>query len=683
MKSSPREPKCEAFFGGEDKRSQKQPKCDQHFVNRSARASSLGTVCGSGIFYLRERLQNYATQIAEKGPISSWFRPGSLYCQHLPGVSTCPRYYEGVSDHLNSVQKQIVNLKEASKIFAEVATLLELKNENQFKIRAFQSGSRTLETYPGTFEEFVSDVQEKKIKGFGPQLGEAILELHETEALVLHEELLAGFPDTLLDLLAIPGLGAKKLKALYTELQISSLSDLEAACYNGSVAALKGFGEKTAANLLEGIEKQREYQNQFRLDVALPQANQLLEFLRNLPGCAQAEIAGSLRRGSGTVKDIDLIAASSSPLELAKLFCGFEDIQKVISSGETKTSLLLKSGIQADLRIVQTQSFGSALVHFTGSKEHNTALRTRAKEFGAKLNEYGLSADSVFEPIANEEDVYNRLNLAFIYPELRENLGEVETAATLFSEGKHFPDLVTNADIRGVIHVHTRYSDGTESLEEMAEFVRSSGFEYIGISDHSRSAAYAGGLSIDEVKRQHDEIDALNERMSPFLILKGIESDILADGSLDYPDSVLETFDFVIASLHSQLRMPEKEMMARLKNAAANPYTTIIGHPSTRILLKRDAAEVNISQLLEYSAEHGVAVEINASPRRLDLDWRYHRRAVEFGVPLPICPDAHSIDGINDIRYGVLCARKGGLTVEQVPNTQSRDNFLEFLMSKK
>ncbi len=568
-------------------------------------------------------------------------------------------------------------------IFAEIAVLLELKGENQFKVRAFQNAARNLKSLELSTEELIEQLKLKTIKGFGAQLSESIFTLYETGTLPAHQELKAEFPDTILDLLDVPGLGAKKIKVLYQEKNISSLDELEQACKENTLEGLKGFGKKTIQNILAGIVQLRKYRSRFRYDEAITHAQALSEYLQQSDSCTSVEITGSLRRGMETVKNIDILAVSAAPENLISHFIKYPEMKSIISQGSAKSAILLNSGIAADLNVVEPPSLPSALLHFTGSKEHNTALQALAKERRLKLNEHGLFDGESPLSLNSEEDIYRHLELAAIPPELRENLDELERAASSFRANAPLPKLVCLDDMKGIIHAHTTYSDGSAKLKEMALEVRDRGFQYFGVSDHSRTATYAGGLTIDDIKRQHAEIDKLNEELAPFRIFKGIESDILADGSLDYPDSVLETFDFIIASLHSQLTMKRPEMMKRLEAAIANPYTTILGHVSTRKLLLREPADIDIPRIIELAAEHSVAVEINANPKRLDLDWRFCRQAQQLGVAIPICPDAHSPQGIDDIRYGVVTARKGGLRPADVLTTWDLKQVETYFANKR
>ncbi|MDR9417172.1 MAG: DNA polymerase/3'-5' exonuclease PolX, partial [Gracilimonas sp.] len=434
-----------------------------------------------------------------------------------------------------------------------------------------------------------------------------------------------------------------------------------------------------------------KFEERCRLDEAEAIAIPVFNSLKDLDGVQQIEIAGSFRRGLETIGDIDiLIAAEEDRIsELFDVFTSHERVTEILGRGDTKSSVRTKEGRQVDLRIVKPEEFSAALMYFTGSKEHNVVMRQRARARGMSLNEYGLfklteDGDTDFDaPIefSSETDIYQKLDLHFVPPELREDRGEFE----IYEEQKDF-HLVTDEDIRGVIHAHSTWSDGKYSIKEMAEACRERGYEYLGLTDHSKTAAYAGGLSVDEVKQQWEEIDQLNEEFKEagknFVIFKGIESDILADGSLDYEDDILEDFDFVIASVHQSLNMPREEMMERMRNAIKNPYTRILGHPTGRLLLKRNGSDLDLNELVALAAEHNTAIEINANPHRLDIDWRFGNKAQEVGMMTSINPDAHTTEGIDDIPYGVRIARKGKYGPDRVLNTKSAEEVRKFFEAR-
>ncbi len=577
----------------------------------------------------------------------------------------------------------LLTAKELALALEEIATLLELKGENPFKIRAYTAAARTLSALTMPLSDFIDAIAAHQVKGFGPAITEKVTILYQTGSLPYLEELRGGFPTEIRQLLQVPGLGAKKVKILFDELKIASIADLERACNENKVAALKGFGDKTQQKILQGITQFRNFSDQYLLIDARNVGLAVLERLQSSGLATKVELAGSLRRSKEVVRDIDLLAASKTPKKLMELFVSHPLVGSVTAHGETKSSIVLSNGIAADLRVVSDTEFPAALQYFSGSKEHNTIVRGIAKKKGLKLNEYGLFKGEKALRLSSEEELYHALGLAFIPPEARENQGEIELAQKLFSEGKSFPQLVSAGDIKGILHAHTTYSDGKNTLAELAVAVRDFGYEYLGVSDHSQSAAYAGGLRVEAIKRQHEEIDELNQKLAPFIIFKGIESDILADGSLDYLDSVLESFDFVIASVHSRFGMSEDEMTSRIIRAASNPFTTILGHMTGRLLLQREGYPLDVRAVLETCATHGVAVELNANPRRFDLDWRFLRLATELKIPIPINPDAHAIDQVPFVNLGVGIARKGWLTSAQVLNCRDARAMQEFFHARK
>ena len=424
------------------------------------------------------------------------------------------------------------------------------------------------------------------------------------------------------------------------------------------------------------------------INEAIEIADPMYDFMKKQKGVESIDIAGSLRRRLETIGDIDLLVGATSEhvSDLFDAFTGHELVTEILGRGETKSSIRTESGRQVDLRVVKPEQFPAALMYFTGSKEHNVVMRQRARERGMSLNEYGLfklsdKGETNFDqPVSysSEEDIYKKLDLHFVPPELREDMGEFD-----FFEKNEKADLLEQDQLRGVLHAHSTWSDGKYSIQEMADACIERGYEYLGLTDHSKTAAYAGGLSIDDLKRQWEEVDTLNEEYTkgdkPFRILKGIESDILSDGSLDYPDDVLEQFDLVIASVHASLDMPRDKMMDRFRNAIKNPYTRIVGHPTTRLLLKRSASDMDMNELIDLAAEHNTAIEINANPHRLDLDWRHGRKAKDVGLMSAICPDAHTVDGLDDVRYGVCIARKAWFGPDRILNTKSVDELLSWL----
>ena len=558
----------------------------------------------------------------------------------------------------------------------EIGTILELQGENPFKCRAYLNGARTLETSATDLTELVRTNRLGELPGIGDALREKITTLITTGKLPYLEELRSSIPAGLLPLLDLPGLGPKKLRALRDKLKIESLEALTQACQDGRLAALEGFGEKTAANLLEAIDRHANYKKLHRLGTALPAARTLLEHLKQSPLVLHAEIAGSLRRGKEVVKDLDLIASSKKPKEVMKLFVSSPNVEKVVNHGETKSSVILTGGIPCDLRVIPPESWATALAHFTGSKEHNIALRQRAIDRGLHLSEWGLLKGKSKTPLKlkDEKELHKALGLAFIPPELREDSGEIAAA-----EKDELPDLLTRDQIRGCLHNHTLASDGQDSLSSMAQAAAEQGLEWLGIADHSKSSFQANGLDAKRLETQIEEIRLLNSKKPKCTLLAGTECDILKDGKLDFPDSLLSELDYVVASVHSGFTSDEKEMTQRIIRAMENPHVTCLGHPTGRLLLEREAYPLNIPKILDAAAATGTWIELNANPWRLDLDWRWWHKARDLGILCCINPDAHKTSHLRFLDFGVTLARKGWLRAQDVVNTRTLSQLRKLL----
>ena len=558
----------------------------------------------------------------------------------------------------------------------EIGTILELQGENPFKCRAYLNGARTLETSATDLTELVRTNRLGELPGIGDALREKITTLITTGKLTYLEELRSSIPAGLLPLLDLPGLGPKKLRALRDKLKIESLEALTQACQDGRLAALEGFGEKTATNLLEAIDRHANYKKLHRLGTALPAARTLLEHLKQSPLVLHAEIAGSLRRGKEVVKDLDLIASSKKPKEVMKLFVSSPNVEKVVNHGETKSSVILAGGIPCDLRVIPPESWATALAHFTGSKEHNIALRQRAIDRGLHLSEWGLLKGKSKTPLKlkDEKDLHKALGLAFIPPELREDSGEIAAA-----EKNELPDLLTRDQIRGCLHNHTLASDGQDSLSSMAQAAAEQGLEWLGIADHSKSSFQANGLDAKRLEKQIEEIRLLNSKKPKCTLLSGTECDILKDGKLDFPDSLLSELDYVVASVHSGFTSDEKEMTQRIIRAMENPHVTCLGHPTGRLLLEREAYPLNIPKILDAAAATGTWIELNANPWRLDLDWRWWHKARDLGILCCINPDAHKTSHLRFLDFGVTLARKGWLRAQDVVNTRTLSQLRKLL----
>ena len=549
-----------------------------------------------------------------------------------------------------------------------IGLLLELKGENAFKTRAYANAARAVETCAGNIEQMAREERLGEIPGIGAAIAAKIAELVQTGRLEYYEKLRAEFPATLFDLFELQGVGAKKIKALYEQLGVAGIPDLEAACKNGRVAALAGFGEKTAAKMLAAIEARGKYADSFRLGTVAPLAENLLEHLRGHPDVSQACIAGSYRRRKETLHDLDFIVATRDPAGVTARFTSHEAVEDIIAQGPTKTSVRLKTGVQADLRVVTNEQYPFALVYFTGSKEHNVKLRGLALARGWTLNEYrmapveGKTAAPV-PAIHDEADLHAALGLEYIEPELRENRGEIEAAAA-----HELPALITLENLRGTFHNHTTASDGRSTLQEMAAAARLLGLEYLGIADHSKSSFQAHGLDAKRLLAQREQIRLLNGTFEDFRLFAGTECDILKDGTLDFPDDVLGQLDYAVASVHNVFNLPEAEMTARIIRAISNPHITMLGHLTGRLLLSREGYAVDVPAVIEAAAATGTWIELNANPSRLDMDWRWWPLAREKGVLCVINPDAHNTAGLQQLWFGVAIARKGWLTRKDVVN---------------
>jgi DNA polymerase (family 10) len=559
-------------------------------------------------------------------------------------------------------------------ILDEIGTLLEVQGENPFRCQAYHTAARSLLQLEENLSDLVAAGKLDQVQGIGKTLQEKITTLVTMGRLPFYEDLRRRTPPGLTQMLRLPGMGPKKVKALHDKLGVVDLAALKAACEAGRVAALTGFGSKTEQKILEGIRFLDQAGERVRLDQAEALAQALVEGLKDCAGVIRMELCGSLRRRKETINDIDILISSTDHVPVMDCFATLPGVVEVLARGESKTSVAVDRSryggkplrIQADLRVVRDDQFPFALHYFTGSKEHNVAMRARAQDRGLKLNEYELAGPERRVKCKEEADIFAALDLDYIPPELREHTGELAAAA------QHvLPRLIEPGDIRGTFHCHTNWSDGAATLEEMARAAKRLGFGYLGIADHSQSLTVANGLSPDRVRRQHAEIDELNSRLHGIRLLKGTECDILADGSLDFDDALLETFDYVVASVHSHFGQSEEEITARIVRAVSHPRVTMLGHATGRLLLKREGYKVNVEAVLQAAARHGTLVEINAHPQRLDIDWVHCKRAKALGVRLVINPDAHSTDDLEYVRYGVDVARRGWVEKADVFNTET------------
>ena len=588
------------------------------------------------------------------------------------------------------MQQISMDKNQVANLLDEIASLLELKEgSNPFEVRAYQNASRAVNGLDGDIEQLTREGKLKGVPGLGSTIIKRIEEVVETGHIALYDELVETTPPVKLEMMRIPGVGPKKINAIYNQLHVNSIPDLVQACEENKVAALPGFGKKTQDKIVQGIAFLAQHAGRFLYPVAEEEASHIYTVLKELPEIVRLQVGGSLRRRRETIGDIDMVASvADSASEDARrkimdVFTSQPSVQAITGKGETKSSVVLSSGINMDLRVVNDSQFPYTLHHFTGSKEHHIPLRRRALSMNMTINDYGLFKGKEphleLVPCKDETDIYAALGMAYIEPELREDMGEIEAAVN-----GTLPALVQQSDLKGVLHVHSTWSDGQNTIREMAEACIARGLTYLGLTDHSKTAAYAGGLNEEDLRRQHEEIDQLNKEFAGRLrILKGIECDILRDGSMDFADDILATLDFVVASIHSLFNLSPEEQTQRMLRAISNPYVDIIGHPTGRILLGREGYALDIDAMIDVAAEHGVCIEINAHPSRLDLDWRYLHRARDKGIKIPIDPDAHIISGLDDMRFGVGIARKGWLRASDVLNTMTIDALLDFFNNRR
>ena len=578
---------------------------------------------------------------------------------------------------------------QVAEVLVSIATLLELKGENPFKVRAYLNGARAIEALNEPLGKVVGEGRLGEIKGIGDALQKKIGELVATGRLAYYEELKAATPPGLIAMLEVPGLGPKKVKALHDKLNLETVEELEQACKEGKVAGLEGFGEKTQANIREGIERRRAYASRHLLSDALSAGQRLLETLRLHPEVTRCSMAGSLRRYREVIGDIDLVASSKAPGRVLDYFTGQPGVLRIIAKGDTKASVLIEGGIQCDLRVVSDAQYASALMYFTGSKAHNIAMRQRAIDRGLRLNEYGLFRATeetrdprLLAPCRTEEEIFEQLGLHPIPPELREDTGEMAVA-----EKGPLPRLVEWTDLKGSLHNHSTWSDGHQRPEEIARAMSELGLAYWAITDHSRASFQANGLDASRLREEAAEIRSLNAQLAGegtrFRLLTGVEVDILKDGRLDLPDEALAELDVVIASIHQSFNQGEAEMTQRLIGAARNPFVHILGHLTGRLLLEREPYKVDPRAVIEACAETGTWIELNAHPSRLDMDWRLWPCAKANGVKCVINCDAHRFEDAGFLRLGAGIARKGWLEKKDVLNTLPLKGLLEELGRKR
>ncbi|MDI6728851.1 MAG: DNA polymerase/3'-5' exonuclease PolX [Thermodesulfovibrionales bacterium] len=565
--------------------------------------------------------------------------------------------------------------QEIARIFNEIADLLEIKGENPFRIRAYRRAAQNIEGLPKSVEEIPKE-ELLKVPGIGQDLAGKIEEYIKTGKMQAHEELKHEIPEGLLTLLSVPGLGPKTSKLLYEKLKIKGIDDLERLASEHKLVGLPGIKEKTEENILKGIEMLKRGKERQPLGKVLPIANDILEHLKKKAPVDKIDLAGSLRRWKDTIKDIDILATSDNPKEVMRVFVHLPHVKDVLMHGPTKSTVIIHEDLQVDLRVVEKESYGAALAYFTGSKAHNIRLREMAMKKGLKINEYGIFREKDKKKIGGEteEDIYKILGLPYIPPELREDQGEIEAA----QEGR-LPRLVTAEEIKGDLHVHSKWSDGSHTFEQLVDAAKECGYSYIAITDHSKGLGIARGLTGERLLEQKKEINAVNKKLKGFRIIHGIEVDIRSDGSLDISDDVLKELDIVVASIHSGFKQPRKQLTYRLVSAMKNPYVSIIAHPTGRLIGERDAYDVDMDEIFATAKKTGTAIEINAYPLRLDINDTYAKRAKEMGIPIVIATDTHVINQFDYMRYGVSIARRGWLEKDDVLNTLEAEKLFKRL----
>ena len=551
-------------------------------------------------------------------------------------------------------------------VFEEIADLLEIQGENPFRIRAYRNAARQMEAMGAPAADMVAGGEDlTELPGIGDDLAAKIEEIVKTGKCKALEKLRAKLPPTITTLLKLPGLGPKRVKVLYDKLDIKTIAQLRAAARAGKIHDLPGFGEKTEATIREALEQHAEAARRFKLAIAAQYAEPLKKYLEQAPGVQQVVLAGSYRRFKETVGDIDILVTATAPGKAMDRFTAYDEVKDVLAKGATRATVMLKSGLQVDVRVVEQECFGAALQYFTGSKAHNIEIRRLAQERKLKISEYGVFRGEKRIAGDTEESVYRTVGLPWIAPELRENRGEIEAARA----GK-LPRLVERADLRGDLHAHTKATDGHNTLREMAEAAKAFGLEYLAITEHSRRLTVARGLDPQRLRRQINEIDRLNEKLDGITLLKGIEVDILEDGALDLPDEVLSELDLVVGAVHSKFNLPRAKQTERILRAMDHPHFTILAHPSGRLLDARAPYDVDMLKIIRQARGRGCFLELNAHPERLDLLDVHCQMAKDEGVLVAVSTDAHGVQDFNNLIYGVGQARRGWLGKEDVLNTR-------------
>jgi len=560
-------------------------------------------------------------------------------------------------------------------IFTRVANMLEIEDANPFRVRAYRNAARTVSSLGRSVSEMVEDDQDlTELAGIGSDLAQKIREIVETGSLRQLEALEEQTPAGLNDLMGVSGLGPKRVAALYRELGVTSLKELKSAAESHEIQEVDGFGEKTEQSILESLARSEGEEERIPLQEAEQRAAPLVDYLKDSKGIKQITVAGSYRRCKETVGDLDILVSCKRDENPMDRFTAYEDVRKVVSKGDTRSTVVLKSGLQVDLRVLPAVGYGAGLHYFTGSKAHNIAVRKRGVKKNLKINEYGVYRGKKRVAGKTEKEVYDAVDLPYIEPELREDNGEIEAA-----EKGRLPDLVAADDIRGDLHAHTNATDGQDSLEDMAEAAKDLGYRYLAITEHSRKVTMAKGFDADRLEEQIERIDRLNEALEDFRLLKGIEVDILEDGQLDLPDDILKELDLRVCSVHYHQNLPRKKQTRRILKAMENPYFNILGHPTGRIIGQRGPIEVDLEQVMKAAGENGCFLELNAEPDRLDLNDSHCRMAREIGVKVAVSTDAHSSGSLRFMRFGIHQARRGWLEAGDVVNTRSTAALLKMM----
>lgn len=564
-------------------------------------------------------------------------------------------------------------------VFIEIADLLELQEDNPFRIRAYRRAARTILELGSDVKDYLESGGDlTELPGIGKDLAGKIREISDTGSVELLRKLRQQVPPGMPELLQLTGLGPKRIRKLHQELGISSLEDLSGAIREGKVRNIPGFGEKTEQRMRKSVEARKSAGRRFLLSTASQYALPLAEWLRNIPGVKRVEIGGSFRRGRETVGDIDILVAADGSSPVMDRFVRYDEVREVLAHGATRSSVVLASGLQVDIRVVEEESFGAALHYFTGSKTHNIAIRRLGQEAGLKINEYGVFRGEKRIAGGDEKSVFRAVGLPWIPPELREDHGEIEAAR----RGR-LPELVIRADLRGDLHMHTRATDGRNTLEEMALAAREAGLEYIAVTEHSRRLTMVHGLDVDGLRRQGEEIDRLNARLRGITVLKGIEVDILEDGSLDLPDSALDGLDLVVAAVHSRFNLPRAAQTRRLIRAVENPRVNILAHPTGRLLLEREPYDADFERVIRRAVETGCILEVNAHPERLDLSDSHCRLVRDAGGMVAVSSDGHSTSDFRNLDYGVSQCRRGWIGPDRVANTRPLRELKKLLRRRR